>query len=86
MAALVPRDKTWKQSTGKSTQAWTTRCGTNIQGKGTKPSENKKRMPLAATKKDLERIPGSQVNQIVKTNIIQYHFQEEDQNSFISAH
>jgi len=43
-------------------------------------------MPLAATKKDLERIPGSQVNQIVKTNIIQYHFQEEDQNSFISTH
>lgn len=86
MAALVPRDKTWKQPTEKSTQAWTARCDTNMQGKGTKPSENKKRMPLAATKKDLERIPGSQVSQIVKTNIVQHHFQEEDQNPFISTH
>ena len=42
MAALPPRDKIWKQPTGKSAQAWTTGCGTHTQGKGTSHPRRRK--------------------------------------------
>ena len=50
-----------------------------------KPSKQKERMPLAATKEDLGRSPGSQASQR-KTDSIRHHFQEEAQNSFKSTH
>ena len=86
MAAVLPRDKIWKQPTGKSTRTWTTACGTYIQEGGTKPSEEEERTPLAATQKDLGRSPGSQASQTEEDRYYMHHFQEEAQKSFTATH
>ena len=56
-----------EQPTGKSTQAWTTGCGTHTR-EGHKPPKKEERVPPAETRKDPGRSPGSKPVRQRETN------------------